>query len=146
MAALGRGRLDQRRDGLGPVNHFDRFVHFSYGLLLAYPTRELCLRVTRDTGFWSYFLALNLTVAGSLWYELIEWAAAAMFGGELGMAYLGTQGDVWDAHRDMGLAVLGAALSLSATAASNRLRQRDPAAEWTRLLARTESVPGHGSI
>jgi uncharacterized membrane protein YjdF len=42
----------------------------------------------------------------SMLYELVEWAVAIFFGGELGMAYLGTQGDVWDAHKDMALASL----------------------------------------
>jgi putative membrane protein len=40
-------------------------------------------------------------------YEVIEWAAAAFFGGDLGVAYLGTQGDEWDAQKDMGLAMAG---------------------------------------
>ncbi len=46
----------------------------------------------------------------SVLYELIEWAAAAVFGGDLGEAYLGTQGDTWDAQKDMALASLGAVL------------------------------------
>jgi putative membrane protein len=48
----------------------------------------------------------------SMLYELIEWAAAMCFGSELGQAYLGTQGDVWDAHKDMALALLGALISM----------------------------------
>ena len=52
----------------------------------------------------------------SMLYELIEWAAAEAFGGELGAAYLGTQGDIWDAHKDMGLATLGAAICVSVVA------------------------------
>ena len=51
-------------------------------------------------------------MAGSMGYELLEWAAALVFGGDLGQAYLGTQGDVWDAQKDMLCATLGAALSL----------------------------------
>jgi len=43
---------------------------------------------------------------------MIEWAAALVFGGELGMAYLGTQGDVWDSHKDTALALLGALVSV----------------------------------
>ena len=48
-----------------------------------------------------YFLPLDLTMSTSMIFELFEWVAAALFGGELGQAYLGTQGDVWDAHKDM---------------------------------------------
>jgi putative membrane protein len=102
-------------------NHFDRLVHFSYGLLLSYPIFELLVRNTDARGFVGYFVAVNLAVAGSAWYELIEWAAATAFGGDLGMAYLGTQGDVWDAHWDMGLAAAGAVLGLLVAATGARV-------------------------
>jgi putative membrane protein len=49
-------------------------------------------------------------------YELIEWLAALRFGGELGVAYLGTQGDEWDAQKDMALAALGALTGLAMVA------------------------------
>ena len=75
-------------------NNFDRVVHFSYGLLLAYPIRELFLRIAGVRGFWGYFLPLDLTMSTSAVFELIEWLAAEAFGGDLGAAYLGTQGDV----------------------------------------------------
>jgi putative membrane protein len=54
-------------------------------------------------------------------YELIEWAAAIVFGGELGQAYLGTQGDIWDGQKDMALALAGTTLMLAALAAAGRL-------------------------
>ena len=111
-------------------NHFDRVVHFAYGLLLAYPVRELLLRTWNLRGSPGYFFALDLTMSSSMLYELNEWAAAAVFGGELGMAYLGTQGDVWDAHKDMALASLGAALTIGALALAQRAAGRDYAAEW----------------
>ena len=53
-----------------------------------------------------------------------------MFGGGLGQAYLGTQGDVWDAHRDMGLASLGALIAMLITVALNLRFQRDFNREW----------------
>ena len=68
-------------------NNFDRVVHFSYGLLLAYPVREIFLRVADVRGFWGYFLPLDLTMSTSALFELIEWGAAEVFGGELGQAY-----------------------------------------------------------
>lgn len=111
-------------------NHYDRLVHFSYGLLLAYPIREFFLRVVEVRGFWAYFLPLDVTLSTSALYELIEWGAAAMFGGELGMQYLGTQGDVWDAHKDMALAALGALIAMLATAGLTRATRRDFAREW----------------
>lgn len=116
-------------------NHFDRLVHFSYGLLLAYPIREVFIRVAGAKGFWGYFLPLDLTMSTSMMFELFEWAAAEYFGGDLGMAYLGTQGDVWDAHRDMALASLGALIAMLVTALINSRLQRDFAREWNESLA-----------
>ncbi|AEC22012.1 hypothetical protein PT7_3472 [Pusillimonas sp. T7-7] len=115
-------------------NHYDRLVHFSYGLLLAYPIREFFLRIVEVRGFWAYFLPLDFTLSTSALYELIEWGAAMLFGGDLGMHYLGTQGDIWDAHKDMGLAALGALLAMLITAAINTRLQRDLAWEWSQHM------------
>ncbi|MET0535724.1 MAG: DUF2238 domain-containing protein [Steroidobacter sp.] len=111
-------------------NNFDRVVHFGYGLLLAYPIREVFLRIVAVRGFWGYFLPLDLTMSTSMLYELIEWAAAEVFGGDLGMAFLGSQGDVWDAHKDMALASLGALITMTVAACVNIAYQRDFAREW----------------
>jgi putative membrane protein len=115
-------------------NHYDRWIHFAYGLLLVYPVREVYLRIAGVRGFWSYFLPLDLTMSTSMLYELIEWAAALVFGGDLGTAYLGTQGDVWDAHKDMALASLGALLSTFAIALFSLRAERDFAYEWIESL------------
>jgi len=124
-------------------NNYDRVVHFSYGLLLAYPIREVVLRVGDMRGFWGYFLPLDVTMSTSMLYELVEWAVAEVFGGELGMAYLGTQGDVWDAHKDMGLASLGACVAMLVTAAVNARFQRDFAREFLDSLRVKDARP-HG--
>ncbi len=115
-------------------NHFDRLVHFCYGLLLAYPIREVFLRIVNVKGAWGYLLPLDLTMSTSMLYELVEWGVAEVFGGELGMAYLGTQGDVWDAHKDMALASLGALIAMLIALAINRALQRDFAQEWANSL------------
>jgi len=115
-------------------NHFDRFVHFSYGLLFAYPVREVFLRVANVRGFWGYFLPVDLTMSTSMIFELFEWGAAELFGGDLGIAYLGTQGDVWDAHKDMALASIGVIIAMTATALINVHLQRDFAREWVESL------------
>ncbi|OFV96301.1 MAG: hypothetical protein A3F68_09615 [Acidobacteria bacterium RIFCSPLOWO2_12_FULL_54_10] len=94
-------------------NHYDRLVHFSFGLLLAYPIREVFVRIAGVRGFWGYYLPLDLTMSFSMLYELIEWAVAIVFAGDIGQAYLGTQGDEWDAHKDMALATTGAIISMS---------------------------------
>lgn len=101
-------------------NHYDRLVHFIYGFLLVVPVREIYMHYANSRGGWSYWLPLEMIMATSMIYELIEWGAAELFGGELGMAYLGTQGDVWDAHKDMALATLGAAVTLSVIAYARR--------------------------
>jgi putative membrane protein len=115
-------------------NQFDRAVHFFYGLLFAYPIRDIFLRVADVRGFWGYFLPLDLTMSTSMVYELIEWGAAATFGGELGQSYLGTQGDIWDAHKDMALASLGALCAMGVTLALNHRLGRDVAAEFVESL------------
>ncbi|MDF1544759.1 MAG: DUF2238 domain-containing protein [bacterium] len=122
-------------------NHFDRSVHFSYGLLLAYPIRELFHRVSSAKGFWGYFLPLDVTMSTSMLFELIEWAAVEIFGGDLGVAYLGTQGDVWDAHKDMGLASLGALIAMLVTAGINMYLQRDFAQEFRDSLTVKSKQP-----
>ena len=118
----------------GGRNHYDRLVHFLYGLLLAYPIREMFLRIGNMRGFWGYFLPLDLTLSTSAIYELIEWGAAEMVGGDLGAAYLGTQGDIWDAHKDMLLASIGALLAMVITALINGRMQRDFANEWAESI------------
>jgi putative membrane protein len=115
-------------------NHYDRLVHFSYGLLLAYPFRELFVRVADVRGFWGYFLPLDVVMSTSMVYELVEWGAAAVLGGDLGQAYLGTQGDEWDAHKDMLLATIGAAIALTVAAIVHRALDRDFQREWAESL------------
>lgn len=122
-------------------NHFDRLVHFSYGLLLAYPIREVFLRVASVRGFWGYFFPFDIAMSTSMIYELIEWGAAEFFGGELGQAFLGAQGDIWDAHKDMALASCGALLAMLITAAINRSVQRDFSAEWIESLRVKDARP-----
>ena len=115
-------------------NNFDRLVHFLYGFLLAYPIREVFLRVADVRGFWGYLLPLEFTMATSMMFELFEWGAAMLFGGDLGVAYLGTQGDIWDAHKDMLLASLGALVTMTITGLINKHLRRDFAREWAESL------------
>ena len=115
-------------------NHFDRLVHFSYGFLLAYPIREVFLRIADAKGFWGYFLPLDVVMSTSLGYEFIEWAAAVLIGGDLGQAYLGTQGDIWDAHKDMLMATIGAFSAMTIVALINWRLRRDFAREFAASL------------
>jgi putative membrane protein len=137
-ALTGRG-LNER---LGFArNHYDRLVHFVYGLLIAYPIREVFVRIADVRGFWGYFLPLDVIMSTSMLYELIEWGASEFFGGDLGQAYLGTQGDVWDAHKDMALASLGALIALCATAIVHRALDRDFHREWAESLRVRKDAP-----
>ena len=122
-------------------NNYDRVLHFLYGFLFAYPIREIFLRVANVRGFWGYFLPLDLTMSTSMLYELVEWAVVEVFGGDLGMAYLGVQGDVWDAQKDMALASLGALLAMSITAMVNARFQRDFSREWIDSLRVKQPAP-----
>jgi len=122
-------------------NHFARLVHFCFGFLLAYPIREIFCRVAGARGFWGYYLPLDLTMSFSMLYELIEWGTAEVFGGELGQAYLGTQGDVWDAHKDMALASLGALLSMTVIALINWKFDTHFGEEWRRSLEIKDPTP-----
>jgi len=104
-------------------NHYDRLVHFCYGLLVFPAVWELFQQRAPPTRIWRYVLPLMFVMGHSVLYELIEWAAAAVFGGDLGEAYLGTQGDTWDAQKDMALATLGALCGLVLVLMRERLQQ-----------------------
>jgi len=116
-------------------NHYDRIVHFLWGLLLTYPVREIVLRVSRAQGFWSYLFPFLAAISTSAVFELFEWGAALIFGGDLGIAYLGTQGDVWDAQKDMVLALSGSLIATLGIAGFNAAFDRDFAREWSDSLS-----------
>lgn len=101
-------------DALGlQRNHYDRLVHFLSGLLLTPAISELVqARASPASPFWRGFLPWCVVVAFSAFFELIEWAAVVVSGGPLGNAYLGAQGDPWDAQQDMAQAAFGALLSV----------------------------------
>jgi len=93
-------------------NHYDRAVHFLFGLLCAYPLRETVMRGTDARGWRAGLLAYAVVLAFSSGYEMLEWGAAMLLSPEAGMAFLGTQGDVFDAQKDTTLAAFGAAIAL----------------------------------
>lgn len=92
-------------------NHYDRIVHFSFGFLLAYPMRELFLVALKYPTWVGWLLPIEITMSISALYELVEWAVADLFFPAQGLAYLGTQGDIWDAQKDIMLAFTGAILA-----------------------------------
>jgi len=103
--------------------------------------RELFLRVANVRGFWGYFLPLDLTMSSSMIYELLEWALAVVIPSDSSRSYLGSQGDPWDAQKDMALAALGALLAMTLTAIVNMRMRRDFAWEWSESLRVKRAKP-----
>lgn len=93
-------------------NPFDRIVHFAYGLLLVLPIRELLIRSAGVGAWWSGFLSVAVVLAQSGFFEVVEAIVAELVSPELGAAYLGIQGDLWDAQKDMTAAFAGALLMI----------------------------------
>ena len=98
-------------------NHYDRIVHFSFGFLLAYPMREMFLKAFNFKRWVAWLLPIEITLSISAFYELIEWAVPDIFFKAQGDAYLGTQGDIWDAQKDIFLAFVGAILATTIVSA-----------------------------
>lgn len=115
-------------------NHYDRLIHLFYGLLITYPVREIVVRVSRVKGFWGYLLPVLVVISTSTIFELLEWAAVIVFGGDLGIAYLGTQGDEWDAQKDMLLAAIGGIVTTLVVAGINYTLDRNFTREWIESL------------
>jgi putative membrane protein len=101
-------------------NPYDRIVHFSFGFLLAYPMRELFLVALKWPPWVAWLLPIELTMSISALYELVEWGVADVFFPAQGTAFLGTQGDVWDAQKDILAAFCGAILATSIVSAIKR--------------------------
>ena len=100
-------------------NMYDRLVHFLFGLLVAYPIREIFLRTARIKGFWGYYFPFDVCLSMSATYEIIEWMAASIVNPRAGLAFLGTQGDIWDAQKDILCGTVGAALAMLIIAVLN---------------------------
>lgn len=86
-------------------NHYDRVIHFTFGFLLIYPMTELLARSGRVKESWAPWLAMTALWALSSFFEILEAIVAMIVRPDLGAAYLGTQGDIWDAQKDMCLRV-----------------------------------------
>jgi len=102
------------RDALGwQRNPWDRFGHFWQGVIPAMLGRELLLRCTGlRAGKALFWCSVCIALAISAFYELTEWWTVQVSAPEQGLAFLGVQGDVWDAQQDMFMALCGALTSL----------------------------------
>lgn len=92
-------------------NHFDRIAHFSVGFY-AYAIAESLVKTGAVRSRVVLFLFPVFAIAFvAMGYELIEWWYAALAGGASGAAFLGSQGDIWDAQKDMLADTLGAVVA-----------------------------------
>ncbi|MEJ8756430.1 DUF2238 domain-containing protein [Pontibacter sp. H259] len=98
-------------------NHYDRLVHFGFGLWLAYPMHEVLNRGFKVNRLLSYILPVEFVLSLGAIYELVEWAVADILyqGTAQGMDFLGMQGDIWDAQKDIGLGFAGSVIAMVVT-------------------------------
>lgn len=95
-------------------NHYDRVGHVALGFFPALIVREVLLRNTPLVrGGWLVFLVLSVVLAIGAFWELLEWWTTLVVAADVGDAFLGSQGDIWDAQWDMFLALVGGAVSLA---------------------------------
>ncbi|MFZ5892390.1 MAG: DUF2238 domain-containing protein [Myxococcota bacterium] len=95
-------------------NHYDRVGHLALGFFPCFLARETLLRCTPlPRGGWLVFLVLSVILAIGAFWELIEWWVTLIVAGNVGQAFLGSQGDPWDAQWDMFLALVGAAIGIA---------------------------------
>ncbi|EKO3442339.1 DUF2238 domain-containing protein [Vibrio fluvialis] len=92
-------------------NNFDRVAHFAIGLY-AYSIAEYLIRRQLANRWIAGAFALFCIMSIAAGYEIIEWWYADLAGGEEGIAFLGSQGDIWDAQKDMLCDTLGAITAL----------------------------------
>ncbi|WP_322804628.1 DUF2238 domain-containing protein [Vibrio alfacsensis] len=101
-------------------NNFDRVAHFSIGLY-AYPIAEFLINKKKVSASFASWFALFAIMSLAAGYEIIEWWYAALAGGDEGIAFLGSQGDIWDAQKDMLCDTMGAIVSLILLTTQRRL-------------------------
>jgi putative membrane protein len=112
-------------------NHYDRVMHFAYGLLLAYPMQEWFVRSAGVRGGFRYFLPVQFTLACSAVYEMLEAFMATILSAQRGEEFVGMQGDIWDAQQDMFLATLGALLAMAAVSLLRHRKHVDAAQPYS---------------
>jgi putative membrane protein len=94
-------------------NHYDRVGHVALGVFPAFIIREVLLRNTPlRRGGWLYFIVISVVLAVAAFWELLEWWVTLLVASDVGSAFLGSQGDIWDAQWDMFLALIGAMVAL----------------------------------
>ena len=117
---------DWMKEALGlSRNCFDRIVHFSFGLLMTYPVREISLRLLKLNRSVSNFIALTAGLGFSAVWEILESWLAQIVNPGAGAAYLGAQGDQWDAQNDIAVAFYGSLVCVGLTIVWERILKKD---------------------
>lgn len=93
-------------------NHYDRFVHFSFGVLLFPYLIYIAKKWLNQKRWVAILMAWLMIQTGSMVYELFEWLLTVVMTSEEADYYNGQQGDIWDAQKDMALAMLGSTIML----------------------------------
>lgn len=108
-------------------NHYDRIAHFSVGFY-AFAIAEIleARRAVRSRIVLALFPVFTIAFI-AMSYELIEWWYAASAGGDAGAAFLGSQGDIWDAQKDMLADTLGGIVATSGYFIARRPQKAAPA-------------------
>lgn len=92
-------------------NHYDRLVHFSFGLLMVPMFSQIAEKKMRCSKGTAIVTAWMIVQTGSMIYELFEWLLTIVMTTEAANNYNGQQGDMWDAQKDMALALLGSSFT-----------------------------------
>ena len=117
--------MDWLKEPLGLVrNPYDRIAHFTVGRF-AFPFAELFLRKgwVKSAAFAAFFAVMTVVAMAGLW-ELVEWQYAVIDGGDAGAAFLGSQGDIWDAQKDILCDTLGAVCAVAIFVAKDVRKER----------------------
>lgn len=105
-------------------NPYDRIVHFSFGLLLAYPLQQVLHQVFNVRKWRFFIMPVEIILSVSALFELIEWFIGGVLMPHCANTYVGTQGDIWDAQKDMALATFGASITMLLTYLWRMSKQR----------------------
>ena len=94
-------------------NYYDQFIHFLFGLMVFVPFFEVFFHhgISRRL---SYLIAFLFITSVGAWYEILEWLTMIVFCEQSleACAEAITQGDIWDAQKDVAYAVIGSLIAM----------------------------------
>ncbi len=91
-------------------NGYDRFVHFAFGILV-FPYFMQQVSKWKGLSVLKAIIVVWLIIQTiSMLYELFEWSLTMVMSKDVADNYNGQQGDIWDAQKDMALALFGSTI------------------------------------